>query len=126
MVEFMIRFGMQAESYEQFAPHTDMPLDPGIRDFVLILRSGGIETYESCEGGHGHAFPEPTIRFSGNNGEGFKALSIAMTYGLPVLALRRAWRMDDGELTGPWWEMTFRTREPRDAVTSLNEHSART
>jgi hypothetical protein len=99
-----------AESLEQFAPSTEMPLDPGIREYVLILRSGGIETYESCDGGDGHAFPEPTIRFSGNNGEGFKALSVAMTYGLPVLALRRAWRMDDGELTGPWWEMTFRTK----------------
>lgn len=104
-----------ASDLETFAPCSDMPLDPGIREYVLILRRDGIETYESCDGGEGHAFPEPTVRFSGNNGEGFKALSIAMTYGLPVLALRRAWRMDDGELTGPWWEMTFRTKEPRHA-----------
>src|SRR5580765_3194743 len=99
----MIQARMSLESLDQFDPAPAMPLDPGIREYVLILRSGGIETYESCDGGAGHAFPEPTIRFSGNNGEGFKALSIAMTYKLPVLALRRAWRMDDGELTGPWW-----------------------
>lgn len=95
---------------ETFAPSVDLELDPGIRQFVLILRSQGIETYESCEGGEGHAFPEPTVRFSGNRGEGFKALSVAMTFDLPVLALRRAWRVDDGELTGPWWELTFRTK----------------
>jgi len=101
-----------AGDLEAFAPAVHLDLDSGIKHYVLALRSGGIETYESCEGGDGHAFPEPTVRFSGNNGEGFKALSIAMTYGLPVLALRRAWRMDDGELTGPWWEMTFRTKGP--------------
>ncbi|MGC9954153.1 MAG: hypothetical protein ABSD21_07730 [Rhizomicrobium sp.] len=100
----------RCDDLEKFAPAVDLELDPGIRRFVLVLRSGGIETFESCEGGDGHAFPEPTVRFCGNNGEGFKALSVAMTYGLPVLALRRAWRMDDGELTGPWWELTFRTR----------------
>jgi len=97
---------------EEFAPDIDMPLDSGIRRYVLILRSAGIETIESCEGGPGHSFPEPTVRFHGNNGEGFKALSAAMTYGLPVFALRRAWGLIDGELTGPWWEITFRTKEP--------------
>jgi hypothetical protein len=118
---------MNAETLDRFAPVSDMPLDPGIREFVLILRRDGIETYESCDGGDGHAFTEPTIRFSGNKGEGFRALSIAMTYGLPVLALRRAWRVDDGELTGPWWEMTFRTKGPSyGSNASLNEHSART
>lgn len=98
------------DELEEFAPSVDMKLDEGIRRFVLILRRDGVETFESCEGGPGHAMPEPTVSFWGNNGAGFKALSVAMTYGLPVLSLRRAWRMDDGELTGPWWEMTFRTR----------------
>lgn len=97
---------------EAFAPDIDMPLDPGIRRAVLILRSGGIETMESCEGGPGHAFTEPTIRFHGNSAEGFKAFSIAVTYGLPVFAVRRVWDVVSGELTGPWWEMTFRTKGP--------------
>jgi len=103
-------------SLEQFAPDIDMELDPGIRRFVLIFRRFGIETFESCEGGDGHSYPEPTIRFHGNSGEGFKAMSVAMTFGLPVQALRRTWDVIEGELTGPWWEITFRTK---GAATSM-------
>jgi hypothetical protein len=40
-------------------------LDSGIRDAVLLLRENGIETIESCQGGNGHAYPEPTVRFAG-------------------------------------------------------------
>ena len=97
------------DELENFAPETDLPLDPGIRRAVLILRRGGIETFESCEGGEGHAFPEPTIKFHGNAWEGFKALSIAMTYRLPVLAVRMVWDVYDGQPHGPWWEITFST-----------------
>jgi hypothetical protein len=104
------------EDLERFVPDIDMALDLGIRRYVLVFRRAGIETIESCEGGHGHSFPEPTIRFCGNNGEGFKAMSIAMTYGLPVLALRRVWDVVDGELSGPWWEITFRTKEHTHAA----------
>jgi hypothetical protein len=32
---------------EQFEPATDLDLDPGIRHAVLVLRSAGIETFES-------------------------------------------------------------------------------
>lgn len=34
----------------------DMPLDEGIAYAVHVLRGGGIETYESCEGGPGHVY----------------------------------------------------------------------
>ena len=47
-------------------------LDPGIAQFVKTLQEHGIETYESCEGGKGHSFPEPTIRFSGGPAQGYK------------------------------------------------------
>jgi hypothetical protein len=40
-------------------------LDAGIRKAVECLQAEGIETFESCEGGPGHSFPEPTIRFYG-------------------------------------------------------------
>lgn len=83
------------------------PLDEGILRFVEVLCANGIETYESCEGGAGHSFSEPTIRFHGNASEGFKALSIALTHSLPVSAVRRAWSVVDGEPVGPYWEMTF-------------------
>ena len=102
----------EAEDLERFAPDIDMALDPGIRRYVLIFRRAGLETIESCEGGAGHCFPEPTIRFGGNSGEGYKAASVAMTYGLPVLAVRRVWDFVDGEMTGPGWEIVFRTKDP--------------
>lgn len=86
----------------------DPPLDPGVAAYVRALADGGIETFESCEGGPGHAYPEPTIRFHGNRAEGFRALAVAQQKALPVTALRRAWPVQDGEPTGPWWEMTFR------------------
>jgi hypothetical protein len=84
-----------------------MPLDEGIKHQVEILSANGIETYESCEGGVGHCFPEPTIRFHGDQAEGFKALAIAAQHGLRVSALRRFWSVIDGEPVGPKWEMTF-------------------
>ena len=100
-----------AQNFDEFEPSTDMPLDAGIRRYVLALRSGGIETFESCEGGIGHAFPEPTIRFHGGSGEGFRALAVAKELGLPILKLRRSYTIDDGWPTGPWWEMVFVTTD---------------
>ena len=85
----------------------DPPLDCGISDAVIVLQAAGIETFESCEGGPDHAYPEPTVRFHGNQAEGFKALAAAMHGGLPVTELRRVWPLLDGEPTGPWWELTF-------------------
>jgi hypothetical protein len=82
-------------------------LDRGIRDAVMALRAVGIETFESCEGGDGHAFFEPTIRFHGNRAEGFRALSAAIQVGLRVSELRRVWPIIDGEPTGPCWELTL-------------------
>jgi hypothetical protein len=83
------------------------PLDDGIREIVVTLIANGVETFESCEGGRGHSFPWPTVRFEGSNAEGLRALAVAMANGLPVDNLRRAWGVIDGSLHGPWWEITF-------------------
>ena len=85
----------------------EYPLDEGIAEYVRILRRAGVETFESCEGGPGHARPEPTIRFHGERAEGFRALSVAIQHGLPVSDLRRSWSVEDGEPTGPHWELAF-------------------
>lgn len=98
---------------DRFEPETDMGLDDGIRRYVLALRSGGIDTFESCEGGTGHAFPEPTIRFHGDTSEGFKAFAVAKNFGLPVLNLRLSYSVNDGFLTGPLWEMVFAITDQR-------------
>ena len=85
----------------------DSPLDKDIEKAVLILRENGIETYESCQGGDGHAYTEPAIRFHGEYSEGFKAFSIAIQNGLPVAQLNRVYEYQDNELKGPWWELVF-------------------
>ena len=74
---------------------------------MRVLWENGVETFESCEGGNGHPFPEPTVRFHGGQAEGFRALSIAIQHGLKVSALRRYYAVIDGEPHGPHWEMTF-------------------
>ena len=83
------------------------PLDAGIRAIVIALAEGGVETFESCEGGPGHSYPEPTVRFEGDSSEGLRALSVALAHGLPVKALRRSWGILEKMVHGPWWEMTF-------------------
>lgn len=88
-------------------PH-DHNIDSGISREVQILQAAGVETFESCQGGDGHAFIEPTVRFHGDQSEGFRALAIAMKEGLPADQLRRVWPLIDGEPTGPCWELTFR------------------
>lgn len=88
-------------------PH-DHIIDTGIAREVSVLQAAGVETFESCEGGPGHAFFEPTIRFHGDQAEGFRALSIAIREGLPTDQLRRVWPLIDGEPTGPCWELTFK------------------
>lgn len=106
------------DGLEKFAPdrfedgHLDprFGLDPGIRHFVLILRSQGIETCQSCQGGPGHSYLEPTIDFTGGVAEGPRAAAAALTYGLPIRELRRVWSIRDSEMDGPLWQMTFGLR----------------
>ena len=66
-----------------------------------------IETYESCEGGAGHAYLEPTIRFYGQIQEGFRALAVALENGLPVSEIRQFWSIQDKQPVGPDWAITF-------------------
>jgi len=94
-------------NHERKAMSFDPPLDAGIVNAVEALVAGGIETFESCEGGPGHAYPEPTVRFHGDYCEGWKALTVAIRAGLRVAAIRRTWPINNSEPTGPYWEMTF-------------------
>ncbi|HYM15048.1 MAG TPA: hypothetical protein VEZ14_05775 [Dehalococcoidia bacterium] len=80
-----------------------------------MLIANGVETFESCEGGNGHAYAEPTVRFEGQHSEGLRALSVAMENGMPVRELRRAWGLIDGAIHGPWWEMVFSLPRPESA-----------
>jgi len=88
-------------------PLDPMPLDPGIAHAVRTLQAAGVETFESCQGGEGHAMPEPTVRFHGEAAEGFRALAVVQAAGLSVRGVRRVWDILQDEPTGPWWELTF-------------------
>jgi hypothetical protein len=85
-----------------------VPLDPGIAEIVEALRARGVETCESCQGGTGHAFAEPTVCFYGDRAEGLRALGTCVHLHLPVNELRRVWQIIDGEPSGPTWALTFR------------------
>jgi hypothetical protein len=93
------------------APPVPGQIDPGIRQAVQRLQEHDIETCESCEGGSGHSYPEPTVVFYGTPEAGWRAVSVCLAYGLPVLHLRRVWDiLETHEPTGPHWEITFRKR----------------
>ena len=85
-------------------------LDVGIRRAVVVLHDAGLNTFESCEGGEGHAYTEPTVRFYGAVCEGWTGLGALASYGLPIKRLSRTWVMEDGEPAGPFWEVTFRSK----------------
>ena len=83
------------------------PLDDEIREIVVTLIANGVETFESCEGGIGHSYTEPTVRFEGDSSEGLRALSVALANGLPVKELKRSWGIQEKMVHGPWWELIF-------------------
>lgn len=87
----------------------ETPLDSGIVRAVRVLHEAGIETVESCEGGPGHSYAEPTVRFRGDGFTGWQALAAAHKAVLPVWALRKTWYVEDGEPVGPLWEIVLRT-----------------
>jgi hypothetical protein len=82
-------------------------LDPGVAPYVEVLQAAGIETFESCEGGAGHAVREPTVWFNGERSDGFRALAVCIEHQLPAYELRRTWTIQDGEPRGPIWELAF-------------------
>lgn len=99
-------------------------VDAGIQKAVVILNMFNFDTCQSCEGKydldgrntpsymgeHEHCYPEPTVDFNGGVYDGFKAFVVAKEHGLEVSAVRREWKVIDGELIGPIWSMTFNRR----------------
>jgi hypothetical protein len=97
------------DELETFAHEIDPcgTLDLGIVRAVKILIDADIATYESCQGGEGHAYREPTIRFKGTPACGWRALATLMTYDLPVYRLSQTWVLSYGVPDGPCWEIVF-------------------
>lgn len=86
------------------------PLDLGVARYVATLRDAGVETFESCEGGSGHSFDRPTVKFYGTHAAGWHELAASKDAGFPVVSLCRSWDVDDGEPSGPYWAITFRSK----------------
>jgi hypothetical protein len=98
----------QESSWEDFSPSTHSvarkcddnvdytQLDPGIVHAVRVLRTGGVKTLWSCEGGAGHAYREPTVVLDGDLSEAMRALRIAYEGRLGPYALERVWFLKDG------------------------------
>ena len=91
-------------------------LDPGIELFVNILRELGIDTIQSCEGGPGHSYSQPTIDFCGAKYEGFIAYAYAMNCRFPVKDISRVWHSREDGLDGPIWRMTFYRKVDTDDI----------
>jgi len=84
-------------------------LDPGIRFAVRVLHAAGIETCQSCQGGKGHSYDEPTVEMiaTGDDAYGFGALAALRGYGLPVAAVAIIWPVRNGLPYEKNWRITF-------------------
>ena len=67
-------------------------IDELILPAVEILNKHGFKTFASCQGGEGHCFFEPTVRFEGDEFELIRAYDICTIYGLMVSEVRRVFR----------------------------------
>ena len=95
---------------EAYTNVVDLPGDPGMRDAIKLLRDNGIDVLDSFVP-DSDATGAPTIRFQGNAWAGYKAFAIAMESGLSVGRIQRVWGATDGQIEGPWWEITFHTAD---------------
>lgn len=91
-------------------------LDAGIRFAVRVLHAAGFETCQSCQGGKGHAYAEPTVEMiaTGDDSRGFGALDALRGYGLPVSQVAITWPIRNGYPYEKNWTITFsKTMEDR-------------
>lgn len=92
-------------------PSGEMPIDAGILPAVEILNNNGFETFESCEGGEGHAYFEPTVRFFGTEFDLIRAYEVCIANGLNVIQVNRVYRkvsnLDKNDKLIKLWEHPF-------------------
>jgi len=89
-----------------------LDIDELILPAVKILNEYGFKTFESCQGGQGHSFFEPTVRFEGSEFDLIRAYEICELCGLPVYQARRVFRKTpvykkDNTPIGDVWETPF-------------------
>jgi len=91
-------------------------LDEGIKDAVIFLRRHGFETFASCQGGKGHCYSEPTVRFFGSEFDLIRAYELCYIQGMNVCQAKRVyWKVPvysdvtgvDGNEIGENWDKPF-------------------
>jgi hypothetical protein len=102
MSDVPIRHMMMPESFYE-------GLDPGIRFAVRVLHAAGLETCQSCQGGPGHAYLEPTVDLiaGADDAVGFAALAALHGYGLLVANVSITWPVRHGVPYEKLWRITF-------------------
>jgi hypothetical protein len=103
-------------------------LDAGIAKVVSILNQHGFRTFESCQGGEGHFFLVPTVRFEGNDFDLIRAYELCTLYKINVTEAKRVYKktpiygeVDRGLIIGEGWdsafnELTFALREETGTI----------
>jgi len=81
---------------------------------VILLRKHGFDTWESCQGGEGHCYCEPTIRFFGSEFDLIRAYELCYIQGMNVFNAKRVYRkvpvycdVTDGNEIGENWDSPF-------------------
>ena len=75
------------EIYRRSKAKGDRVLDPLIEPVVKLLNEHHITTTQSCQGGFGHSYDEPTVAIAGGIEEALHAASLLITYGYKVRRL---------------------------------------
>lgn len=86
-------------------------LDEGIRFPVRVLHAaGGIETCQSCQGGEGHAYHDPTIDVvaASDDAKGFRALDALVDYNIEVASVALVWPVSNGMPAEKLWRITLK------------------
>jgi hypothetical protein len=83
------------------------PLDAGIAFAVAVLQDANVKTFESCEGAAGHAFYQPTVRFTGSHFVATRAFEACVKAELPIDCISKIWPCVDKTMAGPYWQITF-------------------
>lgn len=89
----------------------DLVIDELIRPAVDLLRKYGIETIESCQGGEGHAYREPTVRFVGDEIDIIRAMDICIAHGMCVSEGRKVFKKIEDINDGDWEKNIGQTYE---------------
>lgn len=80
-----------AQKYNMYPLDVDLLIEPAVK----ILNEHGFKTFESCQGGEGHCFSEPTVRFYGLEFDLIRAYEILSCYGLNVHEAKRVFIKED-------------------------------